>query len=265
MRAINKLSATEVAKKTKPGRYGDGGGLWLQVSSYGSKAWVFRYMLDGKARHMGLGSVDTFSLKEARERAREARQLVADGVDPIETKRAKRSSARAVEAKRMTFAKAAERYIASKSEGWRNEVHKTQWANTLKTHAASLSEMDVSAIGTAHIMEVLEPIWRTKTETASRVRGRIERVLDYATFHKLRSGENPARWRGHLDQVLAARSKVKKVKPHAAMPYAALGGFMERLRALDSVSARALEFTILTAARTREAIEARWDEIDLAL
>lgn len=264
MRAINKLTAAEVAKKMKPGRYGDGGGLWLQVSSYGSKAWVFRYMLDGKARHMGLGSIDTFSLKEARERARQSRQLIADGIDPLETKRAKRSSLKAEAAKRMTFAQAAERYIASKSEGWRNEVHKAQWANTLNTHAASLNEMDVSAIGTAHIMSVIEPIWRTKTETASRLRGRIEKVLDWAAFHKLRSGDNPARWRGHLDQVLAPRSKVKQVKPHAAMPYAVVGAFAERLRALESISARALEFTILTAVRTKEATQARWQEIDLA-
>lgn len=263
-RTINKLSDKGVKAKSEPGRYGDGGGLYLQISSYGTKAWVFRYMLDGKARHMGLGSVNDFTLAEARERARKARQKLTDGIDPLAEREVGKAVTKAEAAKQMTFATAAERYIASKSDGWRSEVHKAQWASTLKMHAAALSDMDVSTIETAHVMSVLEPIWRTKTETASRVRGRIEKVLDWAAFHKLRAGENPARWRGHLDQVLSARSKVAKVKPHPAMPYVAIGGFMATLRALDSTSARALEFTILCAARTGEVIGARWDEIDLA-
>ncbi len=216
MRAINKLSATEVAKKTKPGRYGDGGGLYLQVSSYGSKAWVFRYMLDGKARHMGLGSVDTFSLKEARERARQARQLVADGNDPIETKRAKRSSARAENAKRITFKEAAERYIKDMGGEWRSPVHRQQWTNTLATYAEPIiGNLSVAEIETAHIVNVLEPIWREKTETASRLRGRIETVLNWATTHEYRSGENPARWRGHLQNLFrqGARASVTRQCP----------------------------------------------------
>lgn len=264
MRAINKLSATEVARKTKPGRYGDGGGLWLQVSSYGSKAWVFRYMLDGKARHMGLGSVDTFSLKEARERARLARQLVADGVDPIETKRAKRSSSSAASAKRITFKEAAERFIKAKGGEWRSPVHRQQWENTLATYAEPIiGNLSVAEIETAHIVNVLEPIWREKTETANRLRGRIEAVLNWATTHKYRSGENPARWRGHLQNLFPAKAKIAKAVSHPAMPYAALGGFMERLRDRDGVSARALEFTILSAARTGEVREAEWGEFDL--
>lgn len=261
MRAINKLSATEVAKKTTPGRYGDGGGLYLQVSSYGSKAWVFRYMLDGKARHMGLGSVDTFSLKEARERARQARQLVTDGNDPIEIKRAKRSTSLAATAKRMTFKEAAERFIKDKGDAWRSPVHRQQWTNTLATYAEPIiGNLSVAEIETAHIVKVLEPIWREKTETASRLRGRIETVLNWATVHGLRAGENPARWRGHLQNLFPAKGKGVG---HAALPYAALGGFMARLREREGVSARALEFTILTAARTGEVIGAKWDEFDL--
>lgn len=263
MRAINKLSAIEVAKKAEPGRYGDGGGLWLQVSSYGTKAWVFRYMLDGKARHMGLGSVDTFSLKEARERARLARQLLADGVDPLAAREAKRATTKAEEAMRMTFSQASEKYIAANRSEWRNAKHAEQWANTLKTYADPvIGKLDVSAIETAHIVSILEPIWTTKTETAKRVRGRIENVLDWATFAKFRKGDNPARWRGHLDKALPRPSKVAKPQSHPAMPYAALSPFVSRLRERDGISARALEFTILTAARTGEVIGAKWGEID---
>lgn len=263
-RTINKLSAAEVARKSKVGRYADGGGLYLQVSAYGTKAWLFRYMLDGKARHMGLGSVDTFSLKEARERARLARQLVADGVDPLDERRAKQSAAKAEDAKRMTFNEAAERYIKLKGDEWRNAKHADQWANTLKTYAEPvIGSLDVSDIETAHIMNVLEPIWAAKTETAKRVRGRIENVLDWATARKYRTGDNPARWRGHLDKMLAAPSKIAKRKHHPAMPYASLPAFMERLRERDGISARALEFTILSAARTGEVIGAQWGEIDL--
>lgn len=264
MRSINRLSAAEVAKKAKPGRYGDGGGLWLQVSSYGTKAWIFRFMLNGQARQMGLGSVDTFSLKEARDRARQARQLVADGVDPIDMRRAKKVSAKAEDARRITFREAAERYIQAHSAGWRNAKHADQWSSTIRTYAEPvIGNLDVGAVETAHIVNILEPIWTTKTETASRVRGRIECVLDWAAARKFRKGDNPARWRGHLDKLLPARSKVRKVRHHPALSYDALGGFVERLRGLDGVSARALEFTILTAARTGEAIGARRDEIDI--
>jgi integrase len=263
-RTINKLSDTAVKAKNDPGRYADGGGLYLQVSSYGTKAWVFRYMLNGKARHMGLGAYPTFKLAEARERARKARQQLTDGIDPLATKDEQKAVAKVVEAKRVTFKDAAERYIKAKGDEWKNAVHRSQWENTLKTYAEPIiGSLDVGSIETAHILNVLEPIWRTKTETASRVRGRIESVLDWATFHKFRSGENPARWRGHLDQVLPARSKVAKPKSHPAMPYAAISGFMGKLRDLDGVSARALEFTILTAARTGETIGARRDEIDM--
>lgn len=273
-RTINKLSAAKVAKETKPGMYGDGGGLWLQVAkrtakSAGAgdvtKSWLFRYMLAGKARYMGLGDINTFSLAEARERARRARQLLADGIDPIEAKQGKKAAERAEDAKRVTFWEAAEKYIAAHRAGWKNEKHADQWKNTLDTYAKPiLGDLHVAAVETGHIIKVLEPIWTTKAETASRVRGRMELVLDWATARGFRSGDNPARWRGHLDKLLPARAKVAKVQHQPALPYTDLPAFMSELRDMDSISARALEFTILNASRTGEVIGAKWSEIDLA-
>jgi integrase len=264
-RTINKLSAADVAKKTKPGRYGDGGGLWLQVSQFGTKSWIFRFMLVGRARQMGLGDVSTFSLKEARERARQARQLVADGIDPIEARKEKMSTLRADDAKRISFKEAADRYIKAHQAGWKNAKHADQWRNTLETYAYPvIGDLPVAKVETAHVMQIMEPIWTAKTETASRVRGRIEAVLDWAKARHYRSGDNPARWRGHLDKLLPGRSKVKKVEHHPALPYVELPAFMERLRGIASVSARALEFTILTACRTGEVIGAKEGEVDFA-
>ena len=203
-------------------------------------------------------------MKEARERARQSRQLIADGVDPIGARDAKRSSLKAADAKRITFSQAAERYINANRSEWRNAKHGEQWANTLKTYADPIiGKLDVSEIETAHIVSILEPIWSTKTETAKRVRGRIENVLDWATFAKFRKGDNPARWRGHLDKALPRPSKVAKSVSHPAMPYPALSAFVARLREREGVSARALEFTILTAARTGEVIGAKWGEFNL--
>lgn len=264
-RTINKLSPAFVAKTSKPGRYGDGGGLWLQVSQFDTKAWVFRFMLNGRARQMGLGDINTFSLKEARERARQARQLVADGIDPIEARREQKVANRADDAKRISFMEAAEKYIKAHKAGWRNEKHADQWKNTLDTYAKPvIGDLPVAKVETSHIMKIIEPIWTEKTETASRVRGRIESVLDWAAARKFREGDNPARWRGHLDKLLPARSKVTKVRHHPALPYTELQGLMEQLRGMDSVSAKAMEFTILTAARTGETIGATWEEIDFA-
>lgn len=264
-REINKLSAAKVATLKEPGRYADGGGLYLQISKWDTKSWIFRYQLDGKARHMGLGAVHTFSLSEARKRAKEARQLVADGKDPIELKQAARAADRATEAKRLTFSEAAEKYIAAHRAGWKNVKHADQWANTLTTYAAPvIGNLDVAAVEIAHVMKILEPIWTDKPETASRLRGRIESVLDWATARGYRQGENPARWRGHLDKLLPARSKIAKVKHQPALPHVELPAFMERLRKLPSMSARALEFTILAAARSGETRGATWQEIDLA-
>lgn len=272
-RTINKLSAAFVAKVTKPGMYGDGGGLWLQVAKSTSrdavgtdvtKSWIFRFMLAGKSRYMGLGDLNTFSLAEARERARLARQKVADGIDPIEERRAQLAARRAEDARRVTFKQAAGRYIDAHRVGWKNAKHAEQWTNTLETYAYPvIGDLDVAQVDISHVMKVLEPIWEKKTETASRVRGRIERVLDWAKARHYRDGENPARWKGHLDKLLPARSKVAKVKHQPAMAYAELPGFMATLRGLDSVSARALEFTILTAKRTGEVIGAKWHEFDL--
>ncbi|MER9227732.1 integrase arm-type DNA-binding domain-containing protein [Mesorhizobium sp. M0664] len=274
-KTINKLSAIEVAKKSKPGIYSDGDGLYLQVAKSTSKAakpgdvsksWLFRFMLAGKARYMGLGDVNTFSLQEARKRAREARQKVADGIDPIEERKEKKSTYRADDAKRITFKQASERYIAAQKAGWKNAKHADQWRNTLATYAwPFIGELPVAKVETAHVHQILDPIWETKTETASRVRGRVESVLDWATVRGFRpKGDNPARWRGHLDKALPARAKVAKVQHHAAMPYADVPAFMTRLRAMDSISARALEFTILTAVRTGEAIGATDGEFDFA-
>ncbi|RWO87958.1 site-specific integrase [Mesorhizobium sp.] len=273
-RSINNLSAVEVAKKNKPGTYGDGGGLYLQVAKSTAKggqkgdvtkSWLFRFMLAGKARYMGLGDVQTFSLKEARERARDARQKVTDGIDPIEVRKEKKATLRAEDAKRVTFKQASERYIAAHSAGWKNAKHAEQWRNTLATYAwPAIGDLPVAKVDTAHVMQILEPIWTTKTETATRVRGRVELVLDWAKARHYRSGDNPARWRGHLDKLLPARSKVAKVEHHAALPYADLPAFMSQLRSMGSISARALEFTILTAVRTGEAIGVMETEIDFA-
>jgi len=263
-RETNRLSAAKVAKITQPGRYSDGGGLWLQVSTSGTKSWLFRYMRFGKARHAGLGSLHTVSLAEARVRAQKARLLLLDGRDPIDEKRARLAAAKAEAATRITFKETAEKYIAAQRAGWKNAKHADQWESTLVTYAYPvIGHLSVAAVDTAHVRKILELIWSTKTETASRVRGRIESILDYATACKFRSGENPARWRGHLDQILPRRTKVSKVKHHPAMPYDDVPAFMARLRAMESTSARALEFTILTAARTNEAIAATWSEFDL--
>lgn len=261
---VNKLSAAGVAKERAPGLYGDGGGLYLQVAKGGSKSWIFRFMIAGKARYMGLGSIDTFSLREARERAKEARKLVADGIDPIDTRREMIAAARADDAKLVSFSEAAKRYIKAHEAGWKNAKHADQWRNTLATYADPvIGPLSVAKIDTGHIMQIIEPIWTGKTETASRVRGRIEAVLNWATARRYRSGDNPARWRGHLDKLLPAPSRVAKIRHHPAMPYTDLPAFMQRLRALNSISANALEFTILTAVRTSEAIGATESEFDL--
>jgi integrase len=263
-RRLHKLTATEVTKGKTPGYFGDGGGLWLQISPALTKSWVFRFTLDGKAREMGLGPVHTVSLAEARERAREQRQLLLQGVDPIEARVSLRRTAVASAARSVTFQAEAEAYIEAHRAGWKNAKHADQWSNTLATYAyPHIGKLLVSEIDAAWVMKVLQPIWTSKTETANRLRGRIESVLDYATALKHRTGDNPARWRGHLDNLLPKPAKVAKREHHAALPFVEVAAFMNSLRAQQGVSARALEFTILTAARTGEAIGARWAEIDL--
>lgn len=263
-RPSNRFSALQVARLKKPGRYGDGGGLWLQVSEAGTKSWLFRYMRHGRARQMGLGSFADVSLAQARTKASEARRLLRSGTDPIDARRNEITAARLADARSITFQEAAEAYIASHKAGWRNEKHAKQWGASLESTAYPVfGRLPVQAVDVAMVMKVLEPIWSTKTETASRVRGRIESVLDWARARGYREGENPARWRGHLDNLLPARSKVRKVQHHPALPFMEIGVFFEDLRDQDGTAARALEFLILTAARTGEVIGTRWSEIDL--
>ena len=263
MRTGNRLTARTVSTLTEPGRYGDGRGLWLQVSRARTKSWLFRYMLNGRARQMGLGPVDTVSLAQARDKAVECRKLLLDGIDPIEARRAERDKARLEAARSLSFRQCAKRYIAAHEPSWRNAKHRAQWANTLETFAYPvLGELPVATIDTALVLNVLEPIWSAKPETAGRVRGRIEAVLDWAAARNYRTGDNPARWRGHVDKLLPARGKVARVRHHSALPYRELASFLEKLRVHDGVSARALEFAILTAARTGEVVGARWVEID---
>ncbi len=264
-RSIHKLSARAVATATVPGYYGDGGGLWLQVAASGSKSWVFRFTLAGRAREMGLGALHTVSLADARERAAACRLQVLDGIDPIEARASSKATQRTQVASVITFDTAAEKYIEAHRAGWRNAKHGDQWQSTLDTYASPvIGKLAVSAIDTGLVVRVLDPIWQTKTETAARVRGRIEAVLDWCTVRGYRSGDNPARWRGHLDKVLPAPTKISKTENHAALPYVQIGEFMQKLRAEQGSAARAVEFIILTAARTSEAFNATRGEIDEA-
>jgi integrase len=263
-RSINQLSPRGISTKSKRGRYADGGGLYLQVSKNGAKSWLFRFALNGRSRQMGLGSLNTFSLPEAREAALQCRKLLHDGIDPIEARKAERGQRRVDAATLMTFEECAEEYISAHSPAWTNIKHINQWRNTLKTYVYPIfGDLPVQNIETGLVMKVLQPIWTTKTETASRIRGRIESILDYATSLKYRTGENPARWKGHLDNLLPKRVKIQKIKHHSALPYTEIGAFMETLGNHEAVSARGLEFLILTAARTGEVIDATWDEISL--
>jgi integrase len=260
---INRLTPADVTKLSKRGRYHDGNGLYLQVSAYGSKSWIYRYTIGGQVRYFGLGSLQAFTLSEARQRTRVARQLVADGIDPVEQKAAKRAQRRAEAAKAVTFQQAAERCIASHKAGW-SAVHARQWESSLANDAFPLiGGLDVAAIDTSLVLKVIEPLWREKTVSADRLRSRIEAVLDWARSRGLRSGENPARWRGHLDTVLPAVRKVAKREHFAAMAYGELPKFMAQLRERDEMAARALELTILTAVRTTETRAAVWSELDL--
>jgi integrase len=264
-RAQKRLSARTVDSLKKPGLHADGAGLYLHVSKTGARSWIFRWRRDGRLRDMGLGPTHTISLAEARDRAASARKLKYDGGDPIEDRRAQRQAAKIDTARAITFKDCAERYIAAHRAGWRNPKHAAQWPATLEAYAYPvMGWLPVQAVDVGLVMRAVEPIWTAKPETASRVRGRIESVLDWATARGYRQGENPARWRGHLENLLPKKSKVRRVEHHAAIAYGELAGFVAELRGQEGVGARALEFAILTAARTGEVIGARWDEIDLA-
>lgn len=275
-RLVQRLNVMTLKRLSAPGLYPDGGGLHLQVTGAGGRSWVFRYWVSGRERRMGLGSLYTVTLAEARELARQARLLRAQGLDPLDEKGgvAKQAALAKKPAPRpepepkgsaaMTFAQATAAYIEGNRAGWRNDKHARQWVSTLTTYAfPHLGALALQAIETKHVLAAVQPIWVEKAETASRVRGRIEAVLDWATAKGHRSGANPARWKGHLDMILPAKSKVAPVAHHAALPFAEMPMFMKRLAGVGGVAARALEFAILTAARTNEVIGAEWKEVDL--
>jgi integrase len=264
-RSINRLSPRKVATEKERGLHADGGGLYLQVSHFDTKSWIFRFTLNKRSREMGLGPLHTVSLADARLEAETGRKMLREGIDPIEQRNARIAARRIEGVKHMTFMECAEAYIRSHGAAWKNVKHASQWRNTLKTYAYThFGNLPVQAVDTGMVMKALEPIWSKKPETANRVRGRIEAVLDWAAVREYRQGENPARWRGHLNKLLPARSKVRKVKPHAALAYPETGSFIADLRQCEGNSAKGLEFLILTAARTGEVIAATWDEIDFA-
>lgn len=262
------LTAIDVKRLTTPGLHfvGHVVGLALQVAAAGTRSWVLRYSVGPRRRDMGLGSYPSVTLADACTAAREARELLRRGVDPIEDARAKRSAMIAAAVAGLTFDQAAEKYIAAHEPGWRSSKQSGQWRASLANYGSPvLGRMLVRDIETAHVVTVLErdSLWTTKTETATRVRRRIENILDWATVRGYRSGANPARWRGHLDKLLPAPSKVARVENFAALPFAEIGDFMTRLRAAPGMGARALEFAILTATRSGEVRGATWSEINL--
>lgn len=254
--AIHRLSPQKV-KNASPGKYEDGGGLRLVVTKSGAKKWVLRFTIFGKRREMGLGSYPDTSLAKARINAGDFRQQAIEGVDPIENRKVE-------EEKIPTFTTCAARYIRSHRKSWKNAKHQRQWVRTLKTYARPvIGSKQVDTITTDQIIKILTPIWTTKTETAKRIQGRIENVMDYASAHKYRDSTNPARWRGHLDKLLPKPSRVKTVIHHPAMPYQEVSVFMQKLSEKTAMSTYALRFLILTATRTSEVLQAKWGEIDL--
>ena len=269
-----KIAALFVKHVSRPGKYSDGGNLYLQVrkatrkspSDDVTKSWLFRYARFGKDTWMGLGPYPDVSLSEARSLATRERKKILQGVDPLTDKRARKIAARVAHDNMLSFAECAELYVESQAPGWSNPKHIEQWRNTLKKLAGPIiGRLSVDEIDTALVMRCIEPIWTTKTETASRLRGRIEAVLDWAAVRGYRKGDNPARWRGHLDKLLPRPSQVVRVKHHAALPYTEVGAFMQQLCNDKGVASRALELTVLTAARTNEVIQAEWSEFDLDL
>lgn len=266
MGKAKELGALEVSRITRRGMNFVGGvaGLGLNVNGGGSRSWILRARVGGVRRDMGLGGYPDVTLAQARESARGAREQMRRGLDPIEEGRAMRSALIASRLSAVTFTKAASLYIETHEEGWKNEKHRQQWTNTLETYAKpKIGSLIVRDVGVAQVLDVLEPIWKTKTETASRLRGRIESVLDWAIARGYRDGPNPARWKGHLDTMLPAPSKVAKTTHHRALPYREIGDFVAKLRQQEGIGAKALEFVILTATRSGEVRGATWAEFDL--
>ena len=262
-RQQQRLTALQVTKLTKPGLYGDGGGLTLQITTTGAKSWLFRYMVAGKAFGMGLGPTHTVSLAEARQKALDARKLLIDGINPLAAKKQSQIAAALADAKMMTFDQCAKAYVLAHKAGWKNAKHGDQWTNTLNTYASPVfGHLPVAEIDTGLVVKCLAPIWESKTETASRLRGRIESVLGWATTSGYRTGENPARWKDHLQNLLATISKTSRTKNHPSLPWHRIGAFMSALREREGVGARAVEFAILTACRSGEVRGAQWAEFD---
>jgi integrase len=250
-RQLNKLNARKVTTLAKPGRHSDGGGLYIVIDPSGARRWVFLFRWRGKLKEMGLGGIASVSLADAREAAGRARKSVAAGINPIEAKRRQGTE--------VTFGEAADQLVASLAPGWRNPKHKAQWEMTLREYCKPIRSLPIDSITTEDVLSVLNPIWIAKPETAGRVRGRVERVLDAAKARGQRSGENPAAWRGHLRNLLPKRQVLSRGH-HAAMPFERIQAFLEDLRQREAVAAKALEFLILSAARTGEVTGARWSE-----
>jgi len=271
---LNKLTAVSVPRIKQRGLYSDGGGLYLRVTPTGGKFWAFRFMLHGKAREMGLGAFHALTLAQAREKAIENRKLLSDGIDPIQARDAVAKQAKLAAARTKTFRQCAEAYIEAHKAGWRNEKHAWQWENTLERFAHPIfGDLPVQDIDVTLVMKALEQkktefskgenLWTAMPETASRLRGRIELVLDWATAREYRTGDNPARWRGLLDNLLPKLSKAKRIVHQPALPYEKVGDFMTALKEQSGTAAQALAFTILTAARSGETLGMTWDEFDV--
>jgi len=263
------LNVKKLSRLTKPGRYLDGGGLYLQVTATGA-SWIFRYErggrggIKGRERMMGLGPLRDLTLAEARERALAARKLLLDGLDPLDERKAQRDAAALEAAKRISFEEAARSYFNGHEQKWSNAEHRRQFLSSLEQYVFSeIGKLPIATIDTGLVLKVVEPIWHSKAVTAGRVRNRIEAVLDWATARGYRTGPNPARWKGHLETVLPAKGKIKKVEHHRALPYADIPTFVAALATKEGIPAKALEFLILTAARSGEVMGARWSEIDL--
>jgi integrase len=259
-----RLTVLAVQHVKKPGLLADGDGLYLQVIGAGARSWIFRFSLHGKSREMGLGSLKAVGLAAARAKAAQCRALLADGIDPIAARKGELAQRALADARSITFDQCAEAFIKAHGPTWRNPKHHAQWKTTLGTYVSPVfGKLPVQAVDVSLVMKALEPIWTSKPETAARIRGRIESVLNWAKSRGYRSGENPAQWKGHLDNLLPARSKIARVKHHVALPYDQTPQFIKTQREQGGVPARALEFLILTAARTGEIIGARWSEMDL--
>jgi integrase len=255
------LTAKRIAQLVLPGRYGDGAGLYLQLTEAGVRSWILRYERNGRERAMGLGPLHTFNLAEARELARQARQQLKAGVDPIDARKAVKQAEKLKQAKTKTFAECADEYYAFHEAKWKNTKWRSQFKNTLRDYVLpKIGRLSIAAIDTGLVLQCIEPIWKTKTPTASRVRQRLQAVLDWAGVRNYREGDNPARWEGHLEHILPKASAVAKTQHHVALPYTEMPEFMAALRNTEGLPARALELTVLCAVRTSETLGAKWSD-----